>query len=77
MGFEGLAERLRPRALELAAETDSQSVYFVEKTWREWLRRAQVDDDVEEAVFAGIGHGAVTAHRSQAPPTGLTDGTLT
>lgn len=60
MGFEGLAERLRPRAAELAVETDSQSVYFVESTWRDWLRRAEIDDDVVEAVFAGIGNGAVT-----------------
>jgi hypothetical protein len=35
MGFEGLAERLKPRAAELAAETDSQRVYFVEATWRD------------------------------------------
>jgi hypothetical protein len=60
MGFEGLAERLRPRAAELAVETDSQSVYFVESTWRDWLRRAEIDADVVEAVFAGIGNGAVT-----------------
>jgi hypothetical protein len=60
MGFEGLAKRLKRRATELEAETDSKSVHFVEATWRDWLGRAQVDPDVVEAVFAGIGDGVVT-----------------
>ena len=60
IGFEGLAKRLKPRATELAAETDSRRVHFVEDTWRDWLQRAQVDSDVVNAVFAGIGDGAVT-----------------
>jgi len=69
-----LYESLNPHAGLITGSADRQSVEYIQSTWRSWLARAEVRQDIVDHIFSSIGPDAICrshlrslAHNANSP----------